>query len=276
MRYCWLYLLLLSLSAPATPDTLRIYFAPDIDTLSSTARKEIDRVLPQLKASSLIRIYGYADQSGLQQKNTTLAYQRARSVKAYLLTQDIQGTSLSIPDYRVVSRDSGNPDLYRKDRRADIIYSREDLPVTLKFMFDGNGFIDSSRSRYLMVLSMLQQDPELKVTITAFSPCPFCERGKMPPECELRFEHNTAADLRLHTLYETLKHKGVDTTRLKRVKAYVHFSCASRDSGLLRKQQKVMISRTRAIPDTVAKAVPYVRPPIMKRAYWSCGPTEFR
>lgn len=95
-----------------------VYFGWNKTDLTASARLELSKLLPELKANpaATIRIVGWTDGTGSERANASMSLRRAESVKAYLTEHGIAADKITTAGNGVDKQATDNA----KARRADI------------------------------------------------------------------------------------------------------------------------------------------------------------
>ncbi|MEZ4322512.1 MAG: OmpA family protein [Myxococcota bacterium] len=99
-----------------------MYFELDSATLSAPVRSALDQAMPCLKARSIIRLEGHADERGTTDYNLALGQRRAESISRYLVSQGVPPNKLPITSYgEERPADTGHDEAaWAKNRRVDM------------------------------------------------------------------------------------------------------------------------------------------------------------
>ncbi|MGB0910294.1 MAG: OmpA family protein [Nitrospirales bacterium] len=119
----------------SSPNEMDVYFGFDQATLSEDAKIIIQETLDiyQENQGGSLTVQGHADQHGSDTYNQALSLRRAKAVKAYLIAQGVDETSINLESFgsrsNICTEDS--EDCLQKNRRAHVIISADQLSASV-------------------------------------------------------------------------------------------------------------------------------------------------
>jgi outer membrane protein OmpA-like peptidoglycan-associated protein len=122
----------------AGADTLKIFYDINKYDLSDIDKSSIDALISSISDKDTVKIFGYADYLGDEDDNMELSFNRAKTIKAYLLSLN--------KDFMIITAGEGElPAPGKKSTEGDPNSRRVDI-VKIKF---GGGFtpLDASRNK---------------------------------------------------------------------------------------------------------------------------------